>query len=61
MPATQIARSSAAALRVKVTAAISLISLTLGPGIVAIGSLLASIYPATRLYLLLPIEAMRAV
>jgi len=41
--------------------AISLISLTLGPGIVAIGSLLASIYPATRLYLLLPIEAMRAV
>ena len=41
--------------------AISLISLTLGPGVVAIGSLLAAIYPATRLYLLLPIEAMRAV
>lgn len=41
--------------------AISLLSLTLGPGIVAIGSLLAAIYPATRLYLLLPIEAMRAV
>lgn len=41
--------------------AISLISLTLGPAIVAAGSLLASIYPATRLYLLLPIEAMRAV
>ncbi len=41
--------------------AISPLSLTLGPGIVAIGSLLAAIYPATRLYLLLPIEAMRAV
>jgi len=40
---------------------ISLISLTLGPCIVAIGGLLAAIYPATRLYLLLPIEAMRAV
>lgn len=40
---------------------VSLISLTLGPGIVAFGSLLASIYPATRLYRLLPIEAMRAV
>jgi ABC-type lipoprotein release transport system permease subunit len=40
--------------------AISPISLTLGPGIVALGSLLAAIYPATRLYLLLPIEAMRA-
>jgi len=41
--------------------AISVISLTLGPGIVAIGSLLAAIYPATRLYQLLPVEAMRAV
>jgi putative ABC transport system permease protein len=40
---------------------ISLLSLLLGPGIVAIGSLLAAIYPALRLYLLLPIEAMRAV
>jgi len=40
--------------------AISAISLTLGPGVVALGSLLAAIYPATRLYLLLPIEAMRA-
>ncbi len=40
---------------------VSLISLTLGPGIVAFGSLVASIYPATRLYRLLPIEAMRAV
>jgi ABC-type lipoprotein release transport system permease subunit len=40
---------------------ISLLSLLLGPGIVAIGSLLAAIYPAMRLYVLLPIEAMRAV
>jgi putative ABC transport system permease protein len=40
---------------------ISLLSLLLGPGIVAIGSLLAAIYPALRLYVLLPIEAMRAV
>ena len=41
--------------------AISLISLTLGPGIVALGSMLAAIYPAMRLKLLLPVEAMRAV
>ena len=41
--------------------AISLLSLTLGPAVVAAGSLLAAIYPATRLYLLQPIEAMRAV
>jgi len=40
--------------------AISLISLTLGPGIVALGSLLAAIYPALRLNLLSPVEAMRA-
>lgn len=40
---------------------ISLFSLTFGPGIVAIASLLAAIYPAQRLYLLRPIEAMRAV
>jgi putative ABC transport system permease protein len=40
---------------------VSLLSLLLGPGIVAIGSLLAAIYPALRLYVLLPIEAMRAV
>ncbi len=40
---------------------ISLLSLSLGPGIVAIGSLLAAIYPALRLNLLQPIEAMRAV
>ena len=39
---------------------ISLLSLFLGPGIVAFCSLLAAIYPATRLYRLLPIEAMRA-
>ena len=41
--------------------AISIISLTLGPGIVAFGSLLAAIYPALRLNRLLPVEAMRAV
>ncbi|MGD2173186.1 MAG: FtsX-like permease family protein, partial [Gammaproteobacteria bacterium] len=41
--------------------AISLLSLTLGPAIVALGSLLASIYPATRLYRLSPVAAMRAV
>jgi len=39
---------------------ISFLSLLLGPGIVAFCSLLAAIYPATRLYRLLPIEAMRA-
>ena len=37
-----------------------LLSLTLGPAIVALGSLLASVYPALRLYFLQPIEAMRA-
>ena len=41
--------------------AISALSLSLGPVIVACGSLLASIYPALRLNRLLPIEAMRAV
>ncbi len=40
---------------------VTVLSLLLGPSIVAIGSLLAAIYPATRLYRLLPIEAMRAV
>jgi len=40
---------------------ISPLSLTLGPAIVAFGSLLAAIYPALRLNLLQPIEAMRAV
>ncbi len=39
---------------------ITLLSLLLGPAIVSIASLLASTYPATRLYRLLPIEAMRA-
>ncbi len=41
--------------------AISTLSLILGPGIVALGSLLAAIYPALRLNRLRPIEAMRAV
>jgi ABC-type lipoprotein release transport system permease subunit len=40
---------------------VSFISMMLGPGIVTICSLLAAIYPALRLYLLLPVEAMRAV
>jgi ABC-type lipoprotein release transport system permease subunit len=41
--------------------AISVLSLLLGPGIVAVGSLLAAIYPALRLQLLRPVDAMRAV
>ena len=40
---------------------LSPLSLALGPAIVALGSLLAAIYPALRLNLLRPIEAMRAV
>ena len=40
---------------------ITFLSLILGPVIVTAGSLLASLYPATRLYRLLPVEAMRAV
>ena len=40
---------------------ISALSLMLGPGIVAGGSLLAAIYPALRLNRLQPIDAMRAV
>ena len=40
--------------------ALSLLSAILGPGVVAIGSLLAAIYPATRLFRLTPIAAMRA-
>ncbi len=39
---------------------VTFLSLLLGPGIVAISSLLAALYPALRLYFLLPIEAMRA-
>lgn len=39
---------------------VTLLSLLLGPGIVSVGSLLAAIYPAARLYRLLPIDAMRA-
>ena len=39
---------------------VSILSLMLGPCIVAIGSLLAAIYPALRLSVLLPVEAMRA-
>ena len=39
----------------------SLLSLTAGPAVVAVGSLLAALYPALRLYLLTPINAMRAV
>jgi len=39
---------------------VTFLSLVLGPGIVAISSLLAALYPALRLYILLPIEAMRA-
>lgn len=41
--------------------AISVASMTLGPAAVAVGSLLAALYPALRLYLLTPIEAMRAI
>ncbi len=40
---------------------LSPLSLTLGPAVVAGASLLAALYPALRLYLLSPIEAMRAV
>ena len=39
---------------------ISVLSLLLGPGIVSAGSIIAAIYPALRLYAMLPIEAMRA-
>ena len=41
--------------------AFTILSLTLGPAAVAVGSLLAALYPALRLYLLTPIDAMRAV
>ena len=40
---------------------LSPLSITLGPAVVALGSLLAALYPAARLYRLSPIEAMRAV
>ena len=40
---------------------LSLLSIMLGPSIVFLFSLLAAIYPATRLYLLQPVAAMRAV
>ncbi|HED35288.1 MAG TPA: ABC transporter permease [Gammaproteobacteria bacterium] len=40
---------------------ISLLSIFIGPGIVFLCSLLASIYPALRLFFLRPVEAMRAV
>jgi len=39
---------------------LSLLSVFLGPGIVFLFSLLASIYPALRLFLLQPVNAMRA-
>jgi ABC-type lipoprotein release transport system permease subunit len=40
---------------------LSLLSIMLGPGIVFLFSLLASIYPAIRLFFLQPVAAMRAV
>jgi ABC-type antimicrobial peptide transport system permease subunit len=40
---------------------LSFLSIMLGPGIVFLFSLLASIYPAVRLFFLQPIAAMRAV
>lgn len=40
---------------------LSLLSIFLGPGIVFLCSLLASLYPALRLFLLQPVSAMRAV
>ncbi|MCW8851748.1 MAG: FtsX-like permease family protein, partial [Gammaproteobacteria bacterium] len=40
---------------------LSLLSIMLGPSIIFIFSLLASIYPAVRLFFLQPVSAMRAV
>ena len=40
---------------------LSFLSIMLGPGIIFICSLLASIYPAVRLFFLQPVTAMRAV
>jgi len=45
----------------KIYPTLSLLSIFLGPGIVFICSLIASIYPAVRLYFLQPINAMKAV
>ncbi len=39
----------------------TMLTLTLGPAVVFIGSVLSSFYPALRLYWLHPVEAMRAV
>ncbi len=38
----------------------TMLSLFLGPGVVFVGTLLASIYPALRIHLLEPVQAMRA-
>lgn len=40
---------------------LSVVSAMLGPSVIFIGSLLAALYPAFRLHLLKPVEAMRAV
>lgn len=40
---------------------VSLLSVVMGPSVVFLGSLLASLYPALRLFYLQPIQAMRAV
>jgi putative ABC transport system permease protein len=40
---------------------VSLLSLLLGPSIVFVATLMASLYPALRLYWLKPVDAMRAV
>ena len=40
---------------------LSLLSIFLGPGIVFLCSLLASLYPALKLFFLHPVSAMRAV
>ena len=40
---------------------VSLLSIFIGPGIVFLSSLLASVYPAVRLFFLHPVSAMRAV
>jgi ABC-type lipoprotein release transport system permease subunit len=40
---------------------LSFISIMLGPGVVFLFSLLASLYPAVRLFFLQPVTAMRAV